>query len=277
MSKKQPFLAHVGEMSSFSLRVIASAVTPPYEWDLILLQLEEVGARSVPLMAAAGLALGIVMTLHTREILVKFGAATLSPALQAISFFTELGPLVTALLVAGRVGSGIGAELANMRANEQIDAIEAMSGDSFKLLVVTRVVGCTLALPLLTLFMDFASLLGGFISERLSSHISFMLYINRAFASLSWSDFLAPTLKTCVFGFIIGSVSSFFGFTIDEGSAGVRKAATDSVVLSSLLIFCRTCCWSNLSTSSFLEGRYERPPSRCIEGGVKKLWAKEGS
>lgn len=236
MSKVNQFLSDAGEMSYFGLRAIASAVAPPYEWAELLQQLEQIGARSVPLVAAAGFALGIVLTLHTHDTLIKFGAVALSPTLQAASFFTELGPLITALLIAGRVGSGIGAELANLRASEQIDAIDAMSVDSFKMLVVTRVVACIIALPILTLFMDFASLLGGFISERFSSHMSITLYVNRAFTDLSWSNVLAPTLKTCVFGFIIGSVSSFFGYTIDEGSAGVRKAATNSVVLSSLLI-----------------------------------------
>ncbi len=236
MTKINRLLSNVGEIVYFGLRAIASAFAPPYEWAELLRQVEQIGARSVPLICAAGVALGIVLTLHTHDTLVQFGAAALSPTLQAASFFIELGPLVTALLIAGRVGSGIGAELANLRASEQIDAIEAMSLDSFRMLVVTRVIGCIIALPLLTLFMDFSSLLGGFIAERLSTHMSIALYSNRAFAGLSWSNVLPPTLKTCVFGFIIGSVSAFFGYTIDQGSAGVRKAATNSVVLSSLLI-----------------------------------------
>jgi phospholipid/cholesterol/gamma-HCH transport system permease protein len=143
---------------------------------------------------------------------------------------------VAGLLLAGRVGSGIGAVLANMRATEQIDGIESLSIDAFKFLVVPRVVACVFVLPLLTLFMDFSGLMGGFLSEVASSHISFHLYINRAFADLEWSNFLAPTLKTAVFGFIIGTVSSYFGYTTNEGAAGVGRAATNSVVVSSLLI-----------------------------------------
>jgi phospholipid/cholesterol/gamma-HCH transport system permease protein len=158
------------------------------------------------------------------------------PAVQAVSFFVEIGPLVAGLLLAGRVGSGIGAVLANMRASEQIDAIESLSIDSFKFLVVPRVLACVIALPLLTLFMDFAGLLGGFLSEVLSSHIAPALYLNRAFDYLQWSNFIAPTLKTAVFGFIIGSVSSYFGYTTDKGAQGVGEAATNSVVVSSLLI-----------------------------------------
>jgi phospholipid/cholesterol/gamma-HCH transport system permease protein len=158
------------------------------------------------------------------------------PTVQALAFFVEIGPLVSGLLVAGRVGSGIGAVLANMRATEQIDGIESLSIDAFKLLVVPRVAACVLALPLLTIFMDFSGLLGGFLSEFFSSRISFHLYIDRAFADFDWSNFIPPTVKTAVFGFIIGTVSAFFGYTTNEGAKGVGKAATNSVVVSSLLI-----------------------------------------
>jgi phospholipid/cholesterol/gamma-HCH transport system permease protein len=158
------------------------------------------------------------------------------PAVQSVAFFVEIGPLVAGLLLAGRIGSGIGAVIANMRASEQIDAIESLSIDSFKFLVVPRVLACVIALPFLTLFMDFSGLLGGFLSEELTSHIAPALYLDRAFDFLQWSNFLAPTLKTTVFGFIIGAVSSYFGYTTDKGAKGVGEAATNSVVVSSLLI-----------------------------------------
>jgi phospholipid/cholesterol/gamma-HCH transport system permease protein len=158
------------------------------------------------------------------------------PTVQAIAFFIEIGPLVAALLLAGRVGSGIGAVLANMRATEQIDGIESLSIDSFKFLVVPRVVACVIALPLLTVFMDFSGLLGGFLSEYAASRISPQLYIVRAFAEMAWTNFIPPTLKTAVFGFIIGTVSAFFGYTTNKGAKGVGEAATNSVVVSSLLI-----------------------------------------
>jgi phospholipid/cholesterol/gamma-HCH transport system permease protein len=176
------------------------------------------------------------MTFHTRSTLVTFGATAMIPTVQAVAFFVEIGPLVAGLLLAGRVGSGIGAVLANMRATEQIDSIESLSVDSFKFLVVPRVVACVIALPLLTLFMDFSGLTGGFLSEYGASRISFHLYIARAFTDLEWSNFAPPTLKTAVFGFIIGTVSSFFGYTTNEGALGVGRAATNSVVVSSLLI-----------------------------------------
>ena len=226
----------VGKVGLFSLRVVVDSFKPPFEIAQLGRQLVEVGNKSLALIIVSGFALGAVMTLHTRSTLVMFGATAMIPAVQAVSFFVEIGPLVAGLLLAGRVGSGIGAVLANMRASEQVDAIEALSIDSFKYLVVPRVLACVIALPLLTLFMDFAGLLGGLVSEVFASHIAPTLYFDRAFDYLQWSNFIAPTLKTAVFGFIIGSVSAYFGYTTDKGAKGVGEAATNSVVLSSLLI-----------------------------------------
>jgi len=226
----------VGKVNLFGYRSVIDALRRPFEVAQILRQVKEIGAKSLLLVIASGFALGMVMTLHTRGTLVTFGAEALIPTVQSLGFFVEIGPLVAALLVAGRVGSGIGAVLANMRATEQIDGIESLSIDSFKFLVVPRVIACVISMPLLTLFIDFAGLLGGFASERVASGISFHLYLSRAFMNLEWSNFIAPTAKTAVFGFIIGTVSSYFGYTTNEGSQGVGRAATNSVVVSSLLI-----------------------------------------
>lgn len=225
-----------GAATLFGLKVITTAFLLPIELDQVLKHIGELGTRSLSLVAACGLAVGVVMTLHTRGTLVMFGATGMIPKLQSLGFFVEIGPLVAALLVAGRVGAGIGAVLADMRATEQIDALEALSIDSFKFLVVPRVSACVLALPLLTTFMDCCGILGGYLSEYTMSHISFRLYIARAFANVDWSNFVPPTLKTAVFGFIIGTVSCFFGYTTNEGADGVGRAATNSVVVSSLLI-----------------------------------------
>ncbi len=226
----------IGEGSLFALRVLASLFRPPFEIKMLMMQLREIGAQSLLLVIASGLALGTVMTFHTRSTLVSFGATAMIPSVQADAFFVELGPLVAGLLLAGRVGSGIGAVLANMRATEQIDAIESLSIDSFNFLVMPRVLACVIALPVLTLFIDFAGLLGGYLSEYFSSREPFDLYIESAFTGLGWANFIPPTLKTAVFGFIIGTVSSFIGYNTNEGANGVGRAATNSVVISSLLI-----------------------------------------
>lgn len=226
----------IGQLTLFGLKALRDAFRPPLEFAYFLKQVQQIGTNSLSLILASGFALGIVMTLHTRSTLVQFGAAADIPNFQSMAFFNEIGPLVAGLLLAGRVGAGIGSELANMRATEQIDAIETLSINSFKFLVVTRILACIVVLPLLTVFMDFAGILGGYVSEHVSSHLSWRLYLDRAFDGLALANFIPPTLKTAVFGFIIGTVSCYFGYTTNEGADGVRRASTNSVVLSSLLI-----------------------------------------
>ncbi|AXC12016.1 ABC transporter permease protein [Acidisarcina polymorpha] len=230
------FLEVAGDLIFFAVASLRSGLRPPYEWRQLAVQIAEIGWRSLPLVVASGFAIGVVTTLHTRSTLVQFGAEAMIPGLQSMSFFNELGPLVTGLLLAGRVGAGIGAELANMRVTEQIDAIETLSVDSVKFLVVPRIVACAMAMPLLTTFENAAGLAGGYVAEVFRSHISAKLYLSEAFKSVEMANFVPPTLKTTVFGLLIGIVSCFFGYTINEGSAGVRRAATTSVVVSSLLI-----------------------------------------
>jgi phospholipid/cholesterol/gamma-HCH transport system permease protein len=219
-------LEQIGRGAAFARRVLRDAFRAPFEFAYLLEELADQGWQSLPSIVSSGLALGMVMTLHTRTELIKFGASAWIPEVQCLSFFVEIGPLVAALLIAGRVGAGMGASLAEMRATEQIDAIEALSVDSFKLLVVPRVAACFLALPLLTTFMDACGVLSGFVSEHFLSHISLQLYLGRAFRGVDWSNFIPPTLKTAVFGFIIGTVSCFFGYTTNQGAEGVRRAAT---------------------------------------------------
>jgi len=226
----------IGRVTIFGAKALRDVWSPPFEVEYLITQLYEIGVGSFLLIVASGFALGVVLTLHTRSMLVQFGAAADIPVFQSLAFFNEIGPLVTGLLMAGRVGAGIGAQLANMRSTEQIDAIETLSINSFKLLVVTRVIACTAMLPLLAIFMDAAGILGGFVSEHLSSHLSWTLYLERAFDGVALADFIPPTLKTAVYGYFIATISCFYGYTTNEGSEGVRKAAMYSVVISSLVI-----------------------------------------
>jgi phospholipid/cholesterol/gamma-HCH transport system permease protein len=158
------------------------------------------------------------------------------PAGLAIALVRETGPLITALLVAGRVGAGIGAELGAMKVTEQIDALEAVAVDSFKFLAVTRILACVLALPLLTTIADICGIIGGFFAETAISGMSWQLYFNRAFSLIEFSDFIPATLKTMVFGMIIGTVGCYLGFTTTQGTEGVGRTSTRSVVTSSILI-----------------------------------------
>jgi phospholipid/cholesterol/gamma-HCH transport system permease protein len=225
-----------GDLALFALRVLRDAFRAPREGAEIARQIFEVGWRSLPLIAAAGFAVGAVMSMHTRASLARFGAESLIPAGLALALIKETGPLVTGLLFSGRVGAGIGAELGAMRVTEQIDALESLAVDSFKYLVVTRVAACVLVLPILTTIMNFTGIVGGFLAETAISGMSFSLYWDRAWSLIDFTDYLPATLKTCVFGFIIGSVSSYLGYTATGGTAGVGQASTRSVVLTSILL-----------------------------------------
>src|SRR5918999_6426017 len=229
-------LAWVGEVSLFGLRAIREAFRPPFEFGEIVRHIYEIGWKSAPLIATSGFAIGVVLSMHTRASLERFGAEAMIPAGLAIALIRETGPLVTALLVSGRVGAGIGAELGAMKVTEQIDALEAVAVDSFKFLAVTRILACIIALPLLTAIMDFCGIVGGYLAEATISGMSWDLYFRRAFSLIEFDDFIPATLKTAVFGMIIGTVGSYLGFTTTSGTEGVGQASTRSVVLASMLI-----------------------------------------
>ena len=230
------FLEWFGELTLFAWRVAQAALTPPYEFGELIRQLDEVGSKSLPLVALAGAAIGVVLSLESRQSLTRFGAKSMLPAALVYSVVHEIGPIITALVVSGRVGAGIGAELASMKVTEQIDAIEVSAVNPYRLLAATRVAACTLMLPLLTLAADFCGLLMGWVALALVEPISFHQFITSGFKGSGFSDFLPPTFKTAAFGLIIGLVSCFQGMRTRGGAAGVGRAATSSVVLSSLFV-----------------------------------------
>jgi phospholipid/cholesterol/gamma-HCH transport system permease protein len=230
------FLEGVGDAAGFAGRVLKEAMRPPYEAGETARQLFELGVRSVPLIAAAGFAVGVVLSMHTRASLARFGAEALIPAGLAIALVRETGPLTAGLLLSGRIGAGIGAELGAMKVTEQIDALEAVAVDSFRYLVVTRVLACLIALPILTTLMNFTGLVGGFTAEAAITGIGFETYFRRAFSPIEFSDLIPSTLKTMVFGFIIATVSSYLGVNTTGGTEGVGRTATLSVVMSSILL-----------------------------------------
>jgi phospholipid/cholesterol/gamma-HCH transport system permease protein len=225
-----------GDLGSFSWKVICAAVTRPFELREIIRQLDEIGSKSLPLVALAGAAVGTVLSLESRSSLVRFGAKSMLPAAIVFSIIHEMGPVVTGLVVSGRVGAGIGAELGSMKVTEQIDAIEASAVNPHKLLAFTRILACMVVLPLLTLAADFCGVLGGWIAETLVDPISLHRFLIKGFSGVNFSDFLAPTFRTCAFGLIIGLVACFQGMRTQGGTEGVGRAATSSVVLSSLFV-----------------------------------------
>jgi phospholipid/cholesterol/gamma-HCH transport system permease protein len=229
-------LAWVGDVALFGARALYDALLPPYEFKETWRHVYEIGWRSLPLIALSGLAIGVVLSMHTRASLERFGAEAMIPAGLAIALVRETGPLTAGLLVAGRVGAGIGAELGAMKVTEQIDALEAVAVDSFKFLAVTRILACIIAMPLLTTIIDFAGISGGYLAEASISGMSPQLYFHRAFSVVEFTDFVPATFKTAVFGLVIGTVSSYLGFNTTQGTEGVGRASTSSVVLSSICI-----------------------------------------
>jgi phospholipid/cholesterol/gamma-HCH transport system permease protein len=225
-----------GDLGIFFWRVVRAAATPPFEFRELFRQLDEIGSKSLPLVALAGAATGVVLSLEARYSLTRFGAKSLLPAAIVFSVIHETGPIITGLVVSGRVGAGIGAELASMKVTEQIDAIEASAVNPYRLLAATRIVACILMLPLLTLAGDACGLFMGWVAQALVEPLSLHQFISTGFSGASFHDLLPPTAKTAVFGLIIGLIACFQGMRTQGGAAGVGRAATNSVVLSSLFV-----------------------------------------
>lgn len=181
--------------------------------------------------------IGLVLTLQTRPTLQDFGAESWMPSMVGISIVREIGPIITALICAGKIASGIGAELGSMRVTEQIDAMEVSGTNPFKYLVVTRVLATTLMLPILVIFGDSVALLGSFLVENIKENVSFILYFNQVFDALEFSDLLPATIKTFFFGFAIGLVGSYKGYYSEKGTMGVGSASNSAVVFSSMILF----------------------------------------
>jgi phospholipid/cholesterol/gamma-HCH transport system permease protein len=228
--------SEAGLLTAFAIRIIRVGFRRPFEIREVVRQIHLIGWRSLPLVITSGLAIGVVLSMHTRATMERFGAEALIPAALAIAMISETGPLMTGLLISGRAGAAIGAELGGMRVTEQIDAVESLAVDSFHYLVVTRVAACMIALPILTTVMNFSGLSGGFLAETAISDVSLRFYFHSAFAGIGLMGYTLPTLKTVVFGFIIGTVSSYLGYTAAGGSAGIGRASTRSVVYSSMLL-----------------------------------------
>ena len=230
------FFEWFGDLGMFCGRLIWAAFTPPYEIQEFAHQFDELGSKSLPLVALAGAATGVVLTLSTRDSLIRFGAKSFLPAVIVFSIIKESGPIITALVVSGRAAAGIGAELSAMKVTEQIDAMKASAVNPYKFLVATRVLACMLMLPLLTLVADFFGVAMGWVASTLTESVSLQLFLRDGFKSVAYRDLLPSTLKTMVFGLIIGGVSCFQGMRATGGTEGVERAATSSVVLASLLI-----------------------------------------
>jgi phospholipid/cholesterol/gamma-HCH transport system permease protein len=231
------FLGEVGGLAAFAWRFVKEAVRPPYELAELAHQSYFIGNKSLALVGITGFIMGLVLTLQSRPTLVEFGAESWLPAMVGISIVREIGPVVTALICAGKVGSGIGAELGSMRVTEQIDAMEVSGINAFRYIVVTRILATSFMIPLLIIFADAIGLFGSYVGVNINGDVSFVLFYSHVFSSLEFSDVFPATIKSVFFGFAIGLVGCYKGYNANSGTEGVGRAANSAVVIASLLVF----------------------------------------
>jgi phospholipid/cholesterol/gamma-HCH transport system permease protein len=231
------FFLEVASLTTFTLRFFKEVIKPPYEFNELMKQSFLIGYKSLPLVAITGFIIGLVLTIQSRPTLAKFGAESMLPAMVAVSIIREIGPVITALIFAGKVGSGIGAELASMNVTEQIDAMQVSDNNPFKYLVVTRILSATFMLPLLVIFADGVGLMGSFVGVNIKGNVSSYLFFSQIFQSLSFGDLIPAVIKTFFFGFAIGLIATYKGYYSNKGTEGVGTAANSAVVLGSLMVF----------------------------------------
>ena len=208
-----------------------------FEWSEFVRQCYEIGYKSFMLVGITGFIMGLVLALQLRPTLINFGALSMLPRSLVISIVREIGPIITAIICAGKIGSGIGAELGSMKVTEQIDAMEVSGANPVQYLVVTRILATTLMIPLLTILGDLIGLIGGFLAVNIRGSVSALLYFNKCINSLDFTDLLPAVIKTIFFGFIIGFVGCYKGCNSNRGTESVGLAANSAVVTASLWIF----------------------------------------
>jgi phospholipid/cholesterol/gamma-HCH transport system permease protein len=231
------FLTEISNIANFTVLTVRYMFRRPFESREFLRQMYQVGYKSFGLISITGFIMGLVLTMQTRPVMEEFGAESWVPTMVFISIVVEIGPVITALLFAGKVGSRIGAELSSMRVTEQIDAMEVSGVYPMKYLVATRVLATTFMLPLLVFYADFIGLLGSYLGYTIHNSIGLWLFIRESFDELYFSDLLPSTIKTFFFGFFIGILSCYTGYTTNKGAEGVGLATNQAVILSSLSIF----------------------------------------
>lgn len=230
-------LTQVYTIWAFIGRFFREAFRPPYEWQEIVRQCRVMGLRSMGIVTLTGFITGIVFTKQSRPSLADFGATSWLPSLVSLALVRALAPLITSLIIAGKIGSNIGAELGSMRVTEQIDAMEVCSANPFKFLVVTRVISISIILPILVTYMAFMGLAGSFLNVHQNEQTSLPAFISDAFGRLSFLDLGASAFKSVVYGFTIGITGCYMGYNAKQGTVGVGKAANSAVVVSMFLVF----------------------------------------
>lgn len=231
------FLNELGDLSRFTVRFFTQCFRPRYEFAEFFRQCYVIGYNSLPLVGLTGFIMGLVLTMQLRPSMVDYGVESQIPVIVGIAIIREIGPVITALIFAGKIGSSIGAELGSMKVTEQIDAMEVSGTNPFKYLVVTRVMASTFMLPVLILLSDAISLYGSYLGVNIRSVTSFSLFWTQVFDNLSFNDILPAFTKTFFFGFAVGIIGCYKGYNSKKGTEGVGRSANSAVVVSSIMIF----------------------------------------
>lgn len=232
----QKFLINVADVSMFVTNVFKNTFARGFEFREFIKQCFQIGNKSLGLISVTGLIIGLVLTIQARPVLVDFGAVTMLPGMVTISIIREMGPVITALICAGKIGSSMGAEIGSMRVTEQIDAMEVSSANPIKFLIVPRILAATLMLPILVLYADALGILGGWLAANIKGDVSFVLFITQAFGDVEFADLFPAVIKTFFFGAVIGFVGCYKGFNAGRGTESVGIAANSAVVMASLLV-----------------------------------------
>jgi len=231
------FFIEIASLTKFTLQFFKALFIPPYELNETFKQCYIIGCKSLALVGITGFIMGLVLTIQSRPTLAAFGAESWLPAMVSVSLIREIGPVITALICGGRIGSSIGAELASMKVTEQIDAMEVSGANPFKYIVVTRILAATLMIPILVIFSDAIALFGSYLAINMKDDISFTLFFGKAFEKLDFLDVIPSLIKTFFFGFAIGLIGCYKGYYSEKGTQGVGTSANEAVVFSSLLVF----------------------------------------
>ena len=230
------FLTDVADVFLFMARLAKEMFSGHFEWKEFFHQCYQIGYKTLPLISITGAIMGLVLTIQSRPVLTDFGAVSMLPGMVAVSLIREMGPVITALICAGKIGSGMGAELGSMKVTEQIEAMEVSSTNPMRFLVVTRVLAAILMIPLLVLYADLLGILGSWGGANIKGEVTFTLFFSQAFSSIDFIDFLPAVIKTFFFGAVIGLVGTYKGYNAGRGTESVGIAANSAVVLASLLV-----------------------------------------
>jgi phospholipid/cholesterol/gamma-HCH transport system permease protein len=230
------FLEDIADFFLFMIRIIKETFSGNFEFKEFLRQCFQIGYKSLPLVSITGAIMGVVLTIQSRPVLADFGSLRMLPGMVAMSLIKEIGPVITGLLCAGKIGSGMGAELGSMKVTEQIDAMIVSSTNPIRFLVVTRVLAATIMVPLLVLYADALGILGSWGGVNIKGDVSFILFFSQAFSHIGFIDFIPAFIKTFFFGAVIGLVGCYKGYNAGRGTESVGVSANSAVVLASLLV-----------------------------------------